>query len=132
VGENTQIVERAYARFKAHGETDMELASPEFVWDMTNMEGWPEQPVFEGPEGMRQFLTEWTAVWDDWRLEVERIHESGDKVVALMQQHARSKTTGMPVDMTFAQVWTIRDGKYLRMDMYSDIERALADAGVTP
>jgi ketosteroid isomerase-like protein len=36
----------------------------------------------------------------------------------------------MPVEMSFAQVWTLRDGKEARMDMYSDVAEALKDAGL--
>jgi ketosteroid isomerase-like protein len=128
---NAEIVERAYARFKASGSPEASLVGPGFVWDMTQMASWPEQPIFEGREGMLSFITEWAAAWEDWRIEVERLHESGDKVVAVLHQTGRSRTSGLAVEMTFAQVWTMRDGKYQRMDMYSDVAKALTDAGVT-
>jgi len=127
---NAEIVERAYARFKEVGEPEPSLVGPGFVWDMTNMASWPEQPVFEGREGMVQFLAEWTAAWEDWRMELEEVHEAGDKVVAVLRQKARSRASGLPVEMVFAQVWTMRDGMYARMDMYSDVAEALAGAGV--
>ncbi len=127
---NAQIVERAYARFKEAGSPEPSLVGPGFVWDMTHMASWPEQTLFEGREGMARFLAEWAASWEDWQMELEAIHESGDKVVAVLRQTARSRATGLPVAMTFAQVWTMRDGKYRRMEMYSDIAQALADAGV--
>ncbi|HEY7836158.1 MAG TPA: nuclear transport factor 2 family protein [Solirubrobacteraceae bacterium] len=129
---NVELMRRAYERFKAHGTPNPELAAPGFVWDMTNMVGWPEQQTYEGQDGMLRFLAQWTEPFDDWGLEVESLHESGDKVVALLRQHGRSKMTGLAVDMSFAQVWTFREGRYARMDMYSDTEKALADAGVGP
>ncbi len=128
---NAQIVERAYARFKESGSPEPSLVGPGFVWDMTHMASWPEQPLYEGREGMRQFLSEWTAAWEDWRMELEATHEAADKVVAVLHQTGRSRASGLEVEMTFAQVWTMRDGKYRRMDMYSDVAKALADAGVT-
>jgi ketosteroid isomerase-like protein len=36
----------------------------------------------------------------------------------------------MPVDMSFAQVWTLRDGKQTRMEMYSDPNEALKAVGL--
>ena len=36
----------------------------------------------------------------------------------------------MPVEMLFAQVWTIRDGKEARMDMYSGAADALEATGL--
>jgi ketosteroid isomerase-like protein len=129
-GTNAQIVEAGYRRFKELGSPEPSLVGPGFVWDMTHMAGWPEQPLFEGREGMLQFLAEWTASWEDWRLELDAIHESGDKVVAVLHQHGRSRSSGLEVEMAFAQVWTIRDGHYVRMEMYSDVDEALAEAGV--
>jgi ketosteroid isomerase-like protein len=42
----------------------------------------------------------------------------------------RSKTTGLPVDMSFAQVFTVRDGKQTRMEMYADPAEALKAVGL--
>ena len=69
--------------------------------------------------------------WDEWKLELDSLHEAGDKVVALVRQHGRSKAAGMPVEMSFAQVWTLRGGKQTRMDMYSDRAEALEAAGLS-
>ena len=58
------------------------------------------------------------------------MHDAGDKVVVLVRQRGRSKAAGMPVDMSFAQVWTLRDGKESRMEMYSDPNEALKAVGL--
>jgi ketosteroid isomerase-like protein len=97
---------------------------------MSNFHGWPEQEVYEGVEGAEAFLSEWTAAWDDWELEVEALRDAGDKVVALVRQRGRSRAAGMPVDMSFAQVWTLRDGMQARMEMYSDPNEALEAVGL--
>jgi uncharacterized protein len=128
--ENVEIVRGGYEQFRARGMLVAEIATPDFIWDMSHFHGWPEQQVYEGVEGARTFLTEWTAAWDDWELEVDALHDAGDKVVALLHQRGRSKLTGMPVDMSLAQVWTLRDGKEARMDMYSDPAEALQAVGL--
>jgi ketosteroid isomerase-like protein len=128
--ENVEVVRRGYERFMATGDFADEVATPDFVWDMSNFHGWPEQQVYEGVDGARAFLREWTDAWEDWVLEVDSLHDAGDKVVALVHQHGRSKAAGMPVEMYFAQVWTLRDGKQSRMDMYSERAEALEAAGL--
>jgi ketosteroid isomerase-like protein len=129
--ENVEMVRRGYERFAATGEFVEDIVSPEFVWDMSNFHGWPEQQTYEGVEGARSFLEEWVSAWDDWELEVDSLHDAGDKVVSFVRQRGRSKAAGMPVEMSFAQVWTLRDGKQTRMDMYSDREEALEAAGLS-
>lgn len=128
---NVEIVQVGYERFAATGELVVEIVTPDFVWDMSNFRGWPERQIYEGTEGARTFLEEWMAAWDDWELEIDALHDAGDKVVALVRQRGRSKAAGTPVEMSFAQVWTLRDGKQARMDMYSDRTEALEAAGLS-
>ena len=128
--ENVEIVRAGYERFASTGQFSEEIVTPDFVWDMSNFHGWPEQQVYEGVEGTRTFLGEWTAAWEDWKLEVDAFHDAGDKVVARVRQSGRSKAAGMTVEMTFAQVFTLRDGKEARMDMYSDPNEALKAVGL--
>ena len=56
---------------------------------------------------------------------MEEYRAAGDKVVVIVRQRGRAKATGLPVDMHFGQVWTYRDGKQLRMEMYATPEEAL-------
>jgi ketosteroid isomerase-like protein len=128
--ENVDIVRGAYEEFATTGQLAAEIATPDFVWDMSKFLGWPEQQIYEGVDGARSFLEAWTAAWDDWELEVDALHDAGEKVVAVIRQRARAKVTGIPVDMSLAQVWTLRDGKEARMDMYSDPDEALKAVGL--
>jgi ketosteroid isomerase-like protein len=129
--ENVEIVREGYERFAATGEFVGDLATDDFAWDMSNFHGWPEQRVYEGAEGARAFLGEWVAAWEDWEIELEALHDAGDRVVALLHQRGTSKQGGMPLEMSFAQVWTLRDGKQSRMEMYSDRTEALEAAGLS-
>ena len=44
---------------------------------------------------------------------------------------AWSKTSGLPVDMAYGQVFTIRDGKFARMEMYAGHAEALEAVGLS-
>ena|SRR5205823_791940 len=127
--ENLEIIRSGYEEFATTGKVGD--VTPDFVWSMSNFSGWPEQQVYEGAEGAQRFLDEWVDAWDDWELEIEALEDAGDKIVALVRQRGRSKAAGIPVEMSFAQVWTLRDGKQARMDMYSDRAEALAAAGLS-
>jgi ketosteroid isomerase-like protein len=48
-----------------------------------------------------------------------------------MRQRGRSNVTGVAVEMLLAQVWTMRDGKQSRMEMYSDPADALNAVGLS-
>jgi ketosteroid isomerase-like protein len=127
---NVEIMRRGYAEFVATGKLSPERMDPEFVWDMSTFRAWPERQTYEGIEGAREFMEAWQGAWDDWTLEVEELHPAGDQVVAIVRQRGRAKATGLPVDMHFGQVWTFRDGKQPRMEMYATPEEALRAAGL--
>ena len=129
--ENVELVRRAYGHTQATGQVYAEGFAPGFVWDMSKYEGWPEQQRYEGVDGAQRFIDDWTGAWDDWEIEIEEIYDVGDEVVVVVHQRGRARTTGMALDMAFAQTWTIRDGRLTRMDMYSDPSDALKAAGLT-
>jgi ketosteroid isomerase-like protein len=126
--ERIALVRAGYEEFAETGQLDPGRYTDDFVWDMSA--GWPERTEYRGYAGMLEFLTEWIAAWDDWRFELrELIDTGGDEVVAIVQQSGRAKASGAHVDMLFASVWTIRDGKLARQRMYADPDEALAAAG---
>jgi ketosteroid isomerase-like protein len=128
--EYVELTRRGYLEFAEGLPLTEDDATDDFAWDMSNFSGWMEQPVYDGVPGMQAFLADWTAAWDDWRLDLQELHDAGDKVVAVLLQRGRSKLTGMPLEMTFAQVWTFRDGLRARMEMYSDVAEAMRAAGL--
>jgi ketosteroid isomerase-like protein len=124
--ENLEIIRRGYAHFHATGEI---RAHPDLVWDVSRL-GWPDQQSYAGVEGAMQFNAEWAAAWDDWELEVEDYLEAGEQVVTIVNQRGCSKASGVSVEMRFAQVWTLRDGQAIRMQMYASVEEALEAVGL--
>jgi ketosteroid isomerase-like protein len=130
-GENVEIVRRGYQHFRKTGDFLDGLIAPEFVWDMSTFRGWPEQTTYEGIEGAREFIRIWADAWDEWELDLVGPHDAGDKVVGVVRQRGRAKSTGLAVDMTFAQVFTIEDGRETRMQMYADPAEALQATGLS-
>jgi ketosteroid isomerase-like protein len=128
--EKVEIIRRGYEYFRATRGFNPAAVPSDFVWDMSKFRGWPEQPVYEGIEAARSFIRDWSEVWDDWEVELEAVRDAGEQVVAIVRQRARSKATGLRVDMLFAQVWTVRDGMQTRMEMYADPTEALKAVGL--
>ena len=76
-------------------------------------------------------LRQWLSEWADWRCEAERYIAEGDQVVVMTLYRGEGKTSGVDVDTIGAHVWTVRDGEVVRLEIYSDREKALAAAGIT-
>jgi ketosteroid isomerase-like protein len=129
--KNVEIVRRGFEHIRATGEPLTDILAPEFVWDMTTFrDGTFVSSEYQGANGMLDFLREWTEPFEEWEIEVDELLDAGDKVVALCRQHARSKTSGVPVDMRLGMVFTLRDGLQTRMEMYADAAEALSAAGL--
>jgi uncharacterized protein len=59
----------------------------------------------------------------DWDRFSARAHDfivQGDRVVTLGEYSGTFKATGKSMTAAFAHVWTIRDGRLARFDMYTD------------
>lgn len=126
-----ELVRERFEHFVATGDIDDGWYAADFVWDMSTFRGWPEQKHYRGASGIREFLADWLGAWDDWRLELDALHDAGDdRVVTVSRQYGRSKSTGLDVTMHFGQVWTLRDGLYVRMQMYATPEEARLAAGL--
>jgi ketosteroid isomerase-like protein len=128
---NVEIVKRGWEHFRATGEPLEDVLAPGFIWDMSTFRDlMGVREYYEGAEGIRRFLQDWTEAFEEWQIEVEAFRDAGDKVVAVCRQVARSRTSGVPVDMRFAQVFTLRDGLETRMEMYADPTEALKAVGL--
>jgi ketosteroid isomerase-like protein len=54
----------------------------------------------------------------------------GDLVVVLARYTGRGKGSGVEVDTEGAHVWTLRDGKAVRLEIFADRIRALEAVGL--
>ena len=130
--ENVDTLLGGYEWFRVNGRFLAHLVTHDFVWDMSHLVGYglPEQEVYQGAQRADDFFAEWGSAWDDWEVEIKALHDLGDKVLAIVKQRGRSKLSGVPVEMLMAMLWTFRDGKEARMDMYSDPSEALKAVGL--
>lgn len=64
--------------------------------------------------------------------EVRELIDAGDSVVKVLRQVGRGKGSGTPVEMTMGWLYTLRDGKVIRVSMFAVREQALAAARQAP
>ena len=56
----------------------------------------------------------------DLRFDAQEFLESGERVVALGRCAGTAVATGLPFDVPFAHVWTVRDGWLVQVRMFTD------------
>ncbi len=70
-------------------------------------------------------------LWEDLRFDADEYRELGDgSVLVLSRMTGRGKVSGVEVDQRRASQFHVRDGKVIRLALYWDRDRALADLGL--
>lgn len=95
----------------------------------------------EGPEGTvtvtgRNAVGEWFGDWfrqfaPDYRFEIEETSDRDDRVFVVATHHGRGRSSGVPIEVRLAYVYTVRDGKVSRQEVWRDRATALEAAGLT-
>jgi hypothetical protein len=93
--DNVALVAKGWEHFHATGRPLDAILAPNFVWDMSTYRGWPEQPLYHGADGMRQFLDDWSGAFDDWTIDLETLHDAGEKVVSVCHQTEAFAASGV-------------------------------------
>ena len=129
--ENLAVIQRAFVAWNT-GDFDAVAAdsASDVVWDLSRVDGWPEQDTYNGLAELRSFWDLWRGTWADHRLEMLELLANENKVFCRYRQIATGKASGAHVEVENGQVITFRDGKVIRTDVYSDPARAARAAGV--
>jgi ketosteroid isomerase-like protein len=86
--------------------------------------------TFRGRQGLQRWIDTTREVWEEWRFEVQRLLDAGDRVLVLIRVVARGGSSGVSVDRETAHIWTVRDGRVTRCEVYLDRSQAIAAAGL--
>jgi ketosteroid isomerase-like protein len=88
--------------------------------------------AYRGHDGIHEYLDDVASAWEHWTVEVERVTEAADgRVVIVMTMHARGRGSGATLAARTAHIWTLRDGKLLRNQLYREPEQAIRDLGLS-
>jgi ketosteroid isomerase-like protein len=91
-----------------------------------------EGEVYQGREGVRRFYEMIAEAFDELTYELIDMRELEDgRVFVQVLFRGRGKGSGVAADLDGAHIWTLRDYRAVRLDAYSDLEKARAAAGLT-
>ena len=108
----------------------IEVLDPEIVWTFAGGAQFPgTESTYHGHAGVRQFWETFIEPWDEIHIAVEEMVAQGDLVLAFVRFQARGRGSGLELDVPFAHVYSIRDGKATRFEAFSDPSEARAAAG---
>jgi ketosteroid isomerase-like protein len=128
------MLELVRTAWEAWERGDMEALfdfyDPDVEWDMSESDV-PDMGVYRGHEGVRKFFREWMAPFHDYYARAESFRLGSRGVLVGMRQGGRGKGSGVDVEMPPVwQLYRLRAGRAVRVEIYRDEHRALEAAGL--
>jgi ketosteroid isomerase-like protein len=126
--QNLEIVKRGIEAFNERGvEGIVPMIHPDF--EATTPPSLASEPdTYRGQDGIRRWFDSFDEVMDQIRWDDHRLQQVGDRVVVEFTLRARGKTTGLDFGQDAVMVWTLRDGKGIRIELFETLDEALAAA----
>ncbi|HEX2127986.1 MAG TPA: nuclear transport factor 2 family protein [Solirubrobacterales bacterium] len=129
--DNVETVRAATAAFN-RGDLDVWLEYFADEIDYRAIEGAPDdRGPMHGKEAIRAYAQDWLGTFDKFRSEpVELIKAGEDTVVAVTRISGHAKLSGVETNLTYAALYTVRNGKIVRGREYWTPAEALEAAGL--
>ena len=129
--QNVDIVRRLFEVYNERSFAEnLDLIDPDIFWDVSRVE-LPEGASYSGRSELRSFVEAWDEGFVSDHVEAQEMFDAGDRVVVMVSHRGRGKSSGIDIDQRFAMVWTLRDGRAIRMDMYPTLDEALEAVGLS-
>lgn len=121
---NVDALKRGYAALN-RGDLSVvrELLHPEIEWHEPSPS--PDAGSHRGRESFERFLRGWLESFEEFRVDPEQIVERDDRLIAVVRQTGKGRSSGAQVDARLAHVWTVEGDKAVRWEAFGDPEEAL-------
>ena len=128
--ENVRLLARMYEAWDAQDLAAVcELLDPEFEWVNPSYAVHPG--IRRGHEGMEKVMENLRESFERQVRVLGEVEElDGDRVLWHTVFHARGRDSGAQIDIEEQHLWTLRDGKILRIQWFHDVDEARRAAGL--
>jgi ketosteroid isomerase-like protein len=86
---------------------------------------------YVGPAGLRDYLTDVAEIWEELLITPSEVEARGEVLLVRGRVYARSRELGIR-DVPAAWIWHVRDGRFVRGEVFPDPEQALARFAAVP
>jgi ketosteroid isomerase-like protein len=88
--------------------------------------------TYRGRDGLTRFWTEMLEAWEHFSPEIQEVFDCGpQRLITLDVVRARGKGSGIDMEARGAMLWTVREGKIVRVKMFQSKEEALEAVGLS-
>jgi ketosteroid isomerase-like protein len=129
--ENVEVVRHAY---EAYNRGDLQGMVADFAptFEYVSTGAVPgRRDVYRGPEGYQEFVRWLSDEFDDARVEVHELLETGEQVLAPVTLRGRGKQSHVETSWDTWHLWTMHDGKVVHGQAFRSRTDALEAAGMS-
>ena len=109
--------------FRENSHSDLVIVQPPEV---------PDSKTYQGPDAVAESAADWPAEWEDFSLELmEWIDVDEERVISVTRHRGRGAESGIEMDFIVAYVYTMRDLKLARIEMFFSRAQALDAVGLS-
>lgn len=130
--ENIEIVRRWWQGFNEDGMPPLALCADDI--EIRNPPDFPLSGLYKGHDGVRLWRDQVWDIFDDLRVEPEEIIDArdGEAVLMLLRAIGTAPHFEVELELEWAAIWTIRDGKVVDAQGYMRRADAREAAGLSP
>ena len=132
--ENVEIVKQVYeAATSRDRDAVFALYDLEVEWDASrNVLGeMIGTGIYRGHHGLREWFLEWYEAWDEVEDTYIELIDADENVISVGTLKARGRESGLEARWQYAAVFTIHDGKILRVALMPTRAEALEAVGLS-
>lgn len=117
---NVELVKKAYTTYRNNEfEAFFALFEDDFEWIVSD--GFPYGGQYHGREEvMEGVFSQIQADWETWTLELERLIDGDDTIVAMGRYEGTHGTTAVEVTAPMVHIFDIKAGKIQRFQQFTD------------
>jgi ketosteroid isomerase-like protein len=130
--ENVELIRRfedSWARRDLEAALECVHTDMEFDWSASMG---PFKGTYKGHDGLARFWTEMLDVFERFSPEMVEVIECGpEELITVDVVRARGKGSGIEMQARGAMLWTMREGKIVRGQMFQTKEEAIEAVGLS-
>jgi uncharacterized protein len=126
-------VDRLRGGYEAFARRDLDAALEMMDPDIEAHDA-PEAPdatVHYGREAVRRDWEHMFDLFEDFTIHIEEVFDAGEELAVFLRLSGRGRESGAEVDARMAHVWTLREGRGIRLRQYLDRAEALEAVGLS-
>lgn len=130
--QNAEALRQGFESYNRDGvEAIVGLFDPEFE-AVVPADVSVEPDTYRGVDGIRRYFAAFEGAMDNVQFHFEQYVPAGEHLLTNIRLTARGVGTGIEVEQSVWQLWTMRDGRAVRMEAFGDREDAERAAGLRP